>query len=95
MENTRSPLLHSSTIVWLILMLLTTATYLLSLLGMEGNRLIISVLLFALIKGSLVIDWYMGLRWVSGYWQPMLRLYLVTIGTCIIVAFIFPSTNQG
>jgi hypothetical protein len=95
MENTRSPLLHSSTIVWLILILLTTATYLLALLGIAGNGLIISVLLFALIKGSLVIDWYMGLRWVSGFWRPMLRLYLATIGTCIIVAFIFPFTNQG
>lgn len=90
MENVKPALIRPCTVIWLLLLLLTVGTYMMSLLGIEGKGLVITVLLFALIKGHLIIDWYMGLRRVSGFWRPMLGLYLVTLGTLITLAFLLP-----
>ena len=86
----KTPLLRPCTLIWLLLLALTIATYLLAQLGLEGRSLILSVLAFALIKGNLIADWYMGLRNVSGFWRPIFVLYLVMIGLFISVAFLLP-----
>lgn len=78
------------TLLWLLLLTLTFATYATAQAGLQGNGLIVSVLLLALIKGSIITDRFMGLRSVSGFWRPLFWLYLVVIGFCISAAFLFP-----
>lgn len=95
MTQPAAPLLRPCTLIWLLLMALTCATYALGQMGLEGRGLILAVLGIALLKGHLIIDWYMGLRWVSGFWRPLLGLYLVTIGLLIAVAFLLPAHSSG
>ncbi len=35
------------------------------------------------VKGQLVVDEYMGLRWVQGYWRRLVLGYLVVVLTAI------------
>ncbi len=83
--------LCTGTLLWLLLLALTFATYAAAELGVEGNGLILGVLLLALIKGKLIVDYFMGLRWVRGFWRPMLSLYLITVGGLIATAFLLPQ----
>jgi len=88
MRKGNNKLLLTSTMTWLLLLALTFATYAAAQIGLEGKWLILGVLAIALFKGKLVIDRFMGLRWVSGFWRPMLDLYLFTVGGLIATAFL-------
>ncbi|MDH5786022.1 MAG: cytochrome C oxidase subunit IV family protein [Chromatiales bacterium] len=90
MQKGDHELLLTSTITWLLLLALTLVTYAAAQLGVEGKWLILGVLAIALIKGKLIIDRFMGLRWVGSFWRPMLDLYLFTVGGLIATAFLLP-----
>jgi hypothetical protein len=79
------------TLIWLALLALTFTTYAAAQLGLEGKGLILGVLLLALVKGKLIVDYFMGLHRVSGFWRPMLSLYLFTVGGLIATAFLLPQ----
>ena len=76
--------------LWLLLVLLTFSTYAAPQAGLQGKGLIIAVLFLALIKGNIITESFMGLRRVSGFWRPLLWLYLLVIGLCICAAFLLP-----
>ncbi len=91
MNSHNPPQRLTATLIWLALLALTFTTYAAAQLGLEGRGLVIGVLTIALIKGKLVADWYMGLRWVNGFWRPSLTLYLLTVGGLIATAFLLPQ----
>lgn len=84
--NTR-PLVRPCTTTWLWMLALSFITYAVARAGLAGNILMALVLLIALFKGQLVVDRFMGLRHVSGFWRPLLTGYLLLTGAALAGAF--------
>jgi len=79
--------IRACTWVWLIMMTLTLVTYLIGQAGLGGLEVALTVLGFALIKGMMVGDYFMGLKRVRGFWRWPVNLWLFIPGGFITVAF--------
>jgi cytochrome c oxidase subunit IV len=77
--------------VYLLLVVLTVVTFAVGYFDLlSGNRalfLSLLVLGFALIKGHLIGDFFMGLKGVRGPWRFVILLWLLIPGTLITIAF--------
>ncbi len=73
--------------VFLLLVILTGVTYGVGELGLAGHRVALSVLALALLKGSLVGDYFMGLQGVQGPWRWVIMIWLLLLGGLIALAF--------
>ena len=80
--------LRACTWVWIIMMLLSLATYIIGQQGLSGLRISLLVLAFALLKGQLVGMYYMGLGQLRGFWRWPITLWLIIPGGLISTAFI-------
>jgi cytochrome c oxidase subunit IV len=83
-----SPLLRPCTWVYLIMVALTLTTWGIGQMGLAGLQLSLLVLLFALIKGFLVGDYFMGLKGVQGLWRWPVLIWLLLPGGLITLAFV-------
>ena len=79
------------TLVYVVLMALTVTTWLLGKTGVSGLSIALPVLAFALFKGLLIGDYYMGLKGVHGLWRWAIIIWLVVPGSLITWAFISAS----
>ena len=79
---------HAALFVYIAMVLLTTVTFSADRLGLSGIELVLGVLLIALFKGRLVVDYFMGLRQVRWFWRTILYGYLAVLGVLIATAFI-------
>ncbi|MFI0416017.1 MAG: cytochrome C oxidase subunit IV family protein [Candidatus Thiodiazotropha sp.] len=79
--------IRACTWVWLIMMGLTLTTYLIGQFNLGGLGVSLTVLAFALIKGQMVGDYFMGLKRVRGFWRWPVSLWLFLPGGLIGVAF--------
>jgi cytochrome c oxidase subunit IV len=77
--------------IWLLLMGLSVVTFLIGQAGLSGLWAALLVLGFAVIKGQLIGDYYMGLRWVSGFWRWTIVIWLVIPGALITTAFVLAA----
>lgn len=77
--------------VYLLLVTLTLVTFAIGHFDLlSGNRaLVLSLLVlgFALIKGQLIGDFFMGLKGIRGPWRFVILLWLLIPGTLITIAF--------
>lgn len=89
--GTQTYWIRPCTRIWLLLMALSYVTYLVGVSGLEGLWAALPVLGFAVIKGQLIGDYYMGLRWVSGFWRWVIALWLIVPGALITVAFVLAA----
>jgi len=76
------------TLVYLIMVALTLVTWGIGMTAQGGLELSLLVLLFALIKGQMVGDWFMGLYFVRGIWRWPIIVWLFVPGALITIAFI-------
>jgi len=83
--------LRACTWVWILMMLLSLATYIIGQQGLSGLRISLLVLAFALLKGQLVSTYFMGLGQVRGFWRWPVTLWLVILGSLISTAFILAN----
>jgi len=79
------------TLVYVVLMALTVITWLLGKTSLTGLSIALPVLAFALFKGLLIGDYYMGLKGVHGLWRWAIIIWLVVPGSMITWAFISAS----
>ena len=79
------------TMVWLILISLTLAMFILSQYGLEQQLLITMMLVAAWFKGQLIIDHFMGLRYVAVKWRLFISLWLVTVLSIIFSVYTWLS----
>ena len=86
MSNT-STFPRPCTRVYLVLIILTFATYLVGELGLSGLTAALLVLAGALVKGHLVGDFFMGLHGLRGPWRWVILIWLLLIGVLITTAF--------
>lgn len=89
--NTRTEptrLVRPCTLVYALLILLTLVTWGIGRAGLGGLGLSLLVLAFALIKGQLIGDWFMGLRGLRGLWRWVVVIWLVIPAALITTAFV-------
>ncbi|MCM8856222.1 MAG: cytochrome C oxidase subunit IV family protein [Candidatus Thiodiazotropha sp.] len=79
--------IRACTWVWLLMMSLTLITYLIGQVGVGGVSASLTVLGFALIKGQMLGDYFMGLKRLSGFWRWPVSLWLFLPGGLISAAF--------
>lgn len=79
------------TFVYIVLMVLTVITWLVGKAGLHGLEVSLFVLAFALFKGLLIGDYYMGLRGIKGIWRWVIIIWLVLPGGLITWAFVGAS----
>ncbi|MCU7837879.1 MAG: cytochrome C oxidase subunit IV family protein [Candidatus Thiodiazotropha sp. (ex Troendleina suluensis)] len=79
--------IRACTWVWLLMMSLTMITYLIGQVGVGGVSASLTVLGFALIKGQMLGDYFMGLKRLSGFWRWPVSLWLFLPGGLISAAF--------
>ena len=84
----------SANIAWVVLVLVSGLSYMVAEGRPEHQVLgaLLVGLLFALaaIKGWLVIDVFMGLRWAPVFWRSIMLAWLVVI--CTLLALIYALT---
>ena len=76
------------TAVYLVMVALTLATFLIGAAGASGLGASLLVLAFALIKGELLGDFFMGLKGLRGPWRWVIFLWLFVPGALITTAFV-------
>ena len=79
--------------VYLVLIALTFATYIVGELGLSGLTAALLVLAGALFKGHLVGDFFMGLHGLRGPWRWVILIWLLLIGGLITTAFTLASPS--
>ncbi|MFZ6771334.1 cytochrome C oxidase subunit IV family protein [Undibacterium sp. SXout7W] len=83
MNNTKA-----ATWYWLALLLLTASSVASAYCGLPKTVFVFSVLLIALIKGEIIIDRYMGLRYVAGPWRAIVFGWLFIVIGGISLSFL-------
>lgn len=83
--------LRPCTLVYLAMIGLTLVTFGIGAAGLGGLEVSLTVLAFALIKGQMLGDYFMGLKGLSGPWRWVIFLWLFVPGTLITAAFILSA----
>jgi cytochrome c oxidase subunit 4 len=79
------------TLIYVLLVVLTVITWGLGKAGFSGLGISLIVLGFALFKGFLIGDYYMGLRGIRSIWRWPILIWLLLPGSLITWAFISAS----
>jgi hypothetical protein len=79
------------TLIYLLLMALTLITWGIGKAGLSGLGISLIVLGFALFKGFLIGDYYMGLRGIRSIWRWVILIWLLIPGCLITWAFVSAS----
>ena len=80
--------IRNCTLTYLIMVILTVATWAIGSIAEAGLELSLLVLLFAMVKGQMVGDFFMGLRVVKGFWRWVIFIWLFIPGALITIAFV-------
>ena len=87
----KQKLIRPCTLVYLVLLTLTVLTWALGKSGYTGVGISLTVLAFALVKGQLIGDYFMGLKYVSGLWRWVIFIWLFVPGGLITTAFLMTN----
>ena len=93
--TTQTAWIRPCTRIWLLLMGLSLVTFLVGWMQLQGLPAALTVLGFALLKGLLIGDYYMGLRWVDGPWRWVIVLWLLVPGALITLAFTMAARGSA
>ena len=76
-----------ATLVWILLIVLTLATYAVGKIGLGGLNIAGLLLLSVFIKGHFVIADFMGLRNVKRHWRFLAHGWLIFVAAMIGLAY--------
>ncbi len=79
------------TIIWIILIVLTLSSTLVGYLELSGLYIVGFVLLTVVIKGQMIIDYYMGLKNVRGFWRHAMLGFVFVIPAIIYTGYILSA----
>ena len=77
--------------VWIILISLTLMMFVLAQNGLEQQLLVTTMLVVAWFKGQLIIDHFMGLRYVAVKWRFFISLWLVSVLVIVFSVYVWMS----
>ena len=72
---------------WFAMITLTLLSYSVASAGFEGTFFVAYVLAGAFIKGQIIIDYFMKLKWAGLLWRLMISLWLVIVLSVIAVLY--------
>lgn len=87
MKQTSVVAARSCTVSWVALLGLTTISFLLGS-RVPSQVLMAAVLALTLVKGQLVVSYFMGLRTVRPMWRIVMSVYLAAVGGVIAIAYL-------
>jgi len=73
--------------IWLSLIVLTTISYIIGTFQLLHKEAVIVLLLITLIKGQLIIDYFMGLKEVSLGYRLIPIVWLILVLLLILLAY--------
>ena len=79
MSDSKEYIVRPCTFVWLLLILLTVFAFMVGKFELGGITIVSAILLSTLLKGQMVIDYFMGLHQVRWRWRIILYSWLVLI----------------
>ena len=85
--------MNKLTIIWIILTLLTLFAFSLGWLEVTSSSFIFALLLTTLIKGQLVIDYFMGLSEIRLKYRIIPTIWISCVILLIGIAYYTPATN--
>lgn len=74
-------------VIWLILVALTLSTAYAGYMQLSGLVIVAFLLLTVTIKGQLIIDHYMGLKNVRGFWRLAMLAFVYVIPAIIFTGY--------
>ncbi len=80
------------TIIWIILIILTLSSALVGYFKLSGLYIVSFVLLTVIIKGQMIIDYYMGLKNVRGFWRLAMLGFIFVISAIIYTGYVLSSS---
>ena len=80
-------------VVWIVLVVLTIFAYLVGYLKYVSTALVAVLLVTTFIKGQLVIDYFMGLKYVQLKYRLIPAIWLGVVISLIAVAYYLPVTS--
>jgi caa(3)-type oxidase subunit IV len=78
----------SATVIWLILVALTLATWRIGEAGMVGKSAMLLLLFIAMIKSQMVANYFMALRHTRLLWRGIMFGYFVIVGGLIALSYL-------
>ncbi len=94
MSTTRFISSTKLTLIWIILILLTLSSSLVAYFELSGLYIVGFVLLTVSIKGQLIIDHYMGMKNVRGFWRFSLLGFIIVIPLVVFVGYYLSLMNK-
>ena len=91
MSQTRFTSSTKLTIIWVILIALTLTTAYIGYLELSGLYIVAFLLLTVTIKGQLIIDHYIGLKNVRGFWRLAMLGFVYVIPGIILTGYYLSS----
>ena len=75
------------TIIWLLLITLSGIAAWIGEFGASTPHIVGFVILILIIKGQLVIDYFMGLNQVSWLWRGIMSAFCMVIGAIMFITY--------
>ena len=76
------------TIIWITLLLLATASFQIAHLGLINKVVMLLLAFITMLKGCLVVNYFMDLRNSYWVWKASIFFYLFTVLAIIAIAYI-------
>ena len=70
---------HQISLLWLLMVALTLVAFTLASMGYEGAYLVGFVLVTAFIKGQIIIDYFMQLKYSALLWRLIVTFWLMIV----------------
>lgn len=91
MSQTRFASSTKLTIIWIILIVLTLSTAYIGYLQLSGLYIVGFILLTVTVKGQLIVDYYIGLKNVRGFWRLAMLGFMYVIPGIILTGYYLSS----
>ncbi|OGV75435.1 MAG: hypothetical protein A3I83_01625 [Methylotenera sp. RIFCSPLOWO2_02_FULL_45_14] len=88
MHNSQPQTNLFSTIIWLLLIALTIATFSIGEVDLSGKNTMLMLLVIAMIKSQMVANYFMGLHRTRLLWRGIMFGYFVIVGGSIALAYL-------
>ena len=93
MSQLKADSISKLTFIWAILILLTISTAIIGYFKLSGFYIVGFILLTVFIKGTLIIDYYMGLRNVRGFWRITMLGFVSVIPIIALTVYYFSQVT--
>ena len=75
------------TVLWAFMLLLTLGSFLAAKSGLDSVALVALLLLTAFIKGQIIVDYFMQLRWAGMMWRIIALAWLLIV--LLLIALLY------